>query len=168
MTPILDQPTQLKFPADWLIIEPPDGIEMIAIEPEPTGAVRASIVATTTARRLRIGASLASEIDSYLVESLDALADSLHDVELHGVWTNTDTDQPVQRVALRHCSQGQQVEMVQQHIWAGDHVIVITVTVACDVDDALVACLDECLSAPCSSPLQPFTLWEPAHDRTTS
>jgi hypothetical protein len=162
MTMTLDEPMALKYPDGWLIIDPPNGIDMIAIEPEPAGALRASIVANTTARRLRIGASLSSDIDSYLIETLDALASALDDVELHGVWINTSTDQPVQRIALRHCSQGQHAEMVQQHIWAGDHVMVITATVSCDVDDAIVACLDECLSAPCVSPLQEFTDWEPA------
>jgi hypothetical protein len=78
-----------------------------------------------------------------------------------GVWVSTGDGLPIQRLIARHRVEGVDVEMVQQHTWHADHIVVITATVSPEADDELVAMLDLCLSSAVSDSLPEFVDWQP-------
>jgi hypothetical protein len=131
------QDAEVKIPVGWITVEPPEGVSMIAVDPEPTGDVRANIVVT------------AELVDRYLNGAVEQLTVELDGFDLIEVWT-TD-EQPgypaTQRVLAHHRVNGTTAEMIQQHVWIDDVVVVVTATVPLGIDDQLTEVLHQCLDS---------------------
>jgi hypothetical protein len=143
------QDAEVKIPVGWITVEPPEGVSMIAVEPEPTGDVRANIVVTIVTRPADTETVTAELVDRYLNGAVEQLTVELDGFDLIEVWT-TD-EQPgypaTQRVLAHHRVNGTTAEMIQQHVWIDDVVVVVTATVPLGIDDQLTEVLHQCLDS---------------------
>jgi hypothetical protein len=140
---------QMAVPTGWLMIDPPDGVSLIAVDPEPMGEVRANLVVTTMARPDGLGPVTADLVDEYLNGAVERLSAELDQFELIAGWTTSPAGSrsPTQRLLGHHCVEGATVEMIQQHVWVDDVVVVVTATVPLGIDERLTEVLNECLES---------------------
>jgi hypothetical protein len=140
---------QISVPTGWMMVDPPDGVSLIAVEPEPNGDVRANLVVTMTPRPDGLGEVTPEMIDEYLNGAVERLTAELDEFDLIAGWTAAVSagEAPTQRLVGHHSVQGTTVEMIQQHIWIEDAVVVVTATVPLGIDEQMTAVLDECLES---------------------
>ena len=133
-------------PRDWMIVDPPDGVALVAADPMRRAEIRSNLVVVMTpapgpATDAAIDEHLAAvigELDEEGVELLDVVADHL------------DGDmppQPTQRIIMLRHFGDVAAEVCQQHRWIDDRIVVTTVTVpadelTADETDLLLTCLD--------------------------
>ena len=136
---------QVQVPDGWLVGEPPDGVALMAVEPVLDAEVRASLVVTVIDRPAH------DEVNRYLDTVLAGLLGELDDARLLDVWT---TDRMLakpptlgQRLVVRHRVGGVEVDMVQQHTWIADTIVVVTATTPVDAPDEQVELLSRCLES---------------------
>jgi hypothetical protein len=143
------QDAEVKIPAGWITVDPPEGVSMIAVEPEPTGDMRANIVVTMATRPTGTETVTAELVDQYLNGAVDQLSAELDEFDLIGAWTtNAEPSHPAtQRLVAHHRVNGTTVEMIQQHVWIDDVVVVVTATVPLGIDEQMTNVLHECLDS---------------------
>ena len=137
--------TEIDIPTGWLVGEPPEGVALMAVEPVLDAPVRASLVVTVVER------PAGDDVDRYLDGVLAALLGELVDAHLVDVWT---TDQPLaapptlgQRLVVGHRVGDVEVDLVQQHTWIDDTIVVVSVTTPIDTGDEQVELLCRCLES---------------------
>jgi hypothetical protein len=139
----------VKIPAGWLTIDPPEGVSMIALEPEPCGDVRANIVVTMATRPPGTETVTAEFVDQYLNGAVDRLSAELDEFDLIDAWTTeAQLSHPAtQRLVAHHRVNGTTAEMIQQHVWIDEVVVVVTATVPLGIDDQMTSVLHHCLDS---------------------
>ena len=135
----------VQVPSGWLVVEPPPGVALAAMDPTADGVVRTNLVVTMVDR------PAVNDVEAYLDAVLATLLTELNDARLVDAWTTDNRrGQPPtlgQRILVHHRVGAEMVAMVQQHTWIEDTVVVVTVTAPVDLADDLVVVLSECLES---------------------
>ena len=136
----------VDIPHDWLVVDPPDGVALVAADPMRRAGIRSNLVVVVTPAP---GPATDAAIDEHLASVIEELDDDGVDL-LDVVADHLDGDvppEPTQRIImLRHFGE-LTAEVCQQHRWIGDRILVTTVTVPSgeltpDETDVLLTCLD--------------------------
>jgi hypothetical protein len=140
-----DRTVELAVPAGWYEVTPPQGIELVVVAPfdaDQAGTeVRSNIVVTQ--RRRDVSLSVAAYVD----DVVDGLRAELSGFEAHHVGVDEIDGRPVQRVIGRHAVGVQCFEIVQQHTWLDESVVIATATVDPSISDADAAMISACLDS---------------------
>jgi hypothetical protein len=145
----------LGYPDDWVPIDPPKGTVAAVVSPEATNGFHSNLVVTLTPLP-------PPDIDQYLWEAVSALTSALTEPSIEAVWvTERDDPQPQQRLIVRHMVEGIAVELVQNHTWLDEGVVVISASMAIHPDSDLIAILDVCLLSAAADATATFVDWEP-------
>jgi hypothetical protein len=149
---MIDVDVSINTPAQWVSIEPPDGIALVSIEPGDPTTYRPNIVVALSPRPKNGRGLLPATpdvIDNYLNDVVDELSSILEDFEFGEAWLfEVPPDQgPTQRMVARYKAGHARVEIVQQHVWFDDVIVVATATVPADCSTGLAATIDRCLSS---------------------
>jgi hypothetical protein len=136
---------ELALPDGWYEVDPPAGVELVVVAPlDPDLAglrVRSNVVVTQRRRDLEL------TVADYVDGVLDSLRDELDGFEVHHVGADEIGGRPVQRVIGRHAVAAQCIEIVQQHTWFDDRVVIATATVDPSISDADAAVIGACLDS---------------------
>ena len=135
----------VQVPGGWLVVEPPPGVALAAMDPTGDGAVRTNLVVTMVDR------PAVNDVEAYLDAVLAALLTELNDARLVDAWTTDNRrGQPPtlgQRILVHHRVGAELVAVVQQHTWIDDTIVVVTVTSPIDLADDVVVVLSSCLES---------------------
>lgn len=145
MSAALLHTVELAVPDDWYDVDPPTGVELVVVAPldreHPGRRVRTNIVVTQCQRDVGLS------VDDYIAGVLFGLRESLEGFEVHDVGIDELGGRPVQRVIGRHAVAAQCIEIVQQHTWFDDRVVIATATVDPSISDADAAVVGACLDS---------------------
>lgn len=119
-------------PHGWTVLNPPAGVALVAIAPTVSGDFCSNIVVTTIER------PVSEDVDAYLEGLVESLPTDFEDAEILDVWLVHDPDPTLlaQRLVMQHRVGSSVVHMVQQHTWLDDTVVIVTLTVPADLDEA--------------------------------
>ena len=110
-----------------------------------TSPIRANLVVTMVDR------PTSNDVDAYLSDVLQRLNTELKDAELVEVWTiaqpEAASDVLQQRFIVRHTVSEVAVEMIQQHTWIDDTIVVVTATVPVDLPNDMARVVSDCLDS---------------------
>lgn len=148
----------VEIPAGWTVIDPPDGLALVAVDPGDDAddtSFRPNLVVTYQDRsdgRRDVEPDV-EHVNEYLDTLLDALETSLPEATVLGVWTaGASADAPAvlatQRVLVGYRTpDGDEVDMMQQHVWLGGEIVTATATVPADAEQAMIDTLNACLES---------------------
>lgn len=148
----------IEVPAGWTVIDPPQGIALVAVDagdPSDETSFRPNLVVTYQDRADggRGAEPAVDDVNAYLDTLLDALEATLPEATVLGVWTaGASTDAPAvlatQRVLVGYRTpDGDEIDMMQHHVWLGDEIVTVTATVPADADQTVVDTLNACLES---------------------
>jgi hypothetical protein len=142
----------IDTPKHWLSIEPPEGLTLVAIEPGDPTTYRPNLVVTASPRPRDTNGLLPiteALVDSYLNDVVSGLGSILDEFEFGDAWLlDPPTHQrATQRIIGRYAAGYAPVEIVQQHAWFDEIIVVATATVPADCSNGMAAVLGRCLSS---------------------
>jgi hypothetical protein len=130
-------------PHGWTVLNPPQGVALVAIAPTVSGDFCSNVVVTTIERPVN------DDVDMYLESLVDRLPGGFEDAEILDVWLVHDPDPTLhaQRLVMEHRVGASLVHMVQQHTWLDDTIVIVTLTVPADLAEATAQELIDCLDS---------------------
>jgi hypothetical protein len=134
----------VDFPDEWFRVPPPSGALAVVFAPDDASRFRPNIVVTTSA--LPDPVDGVDRVEAYLTRTILEMDAGLVDFEVLDLWSVDDSGSR-QRLIARHNDGDMTIEVVQQHTWGAEGVLVVTASVATDIVDALAAEIEACLDS---------------------
>ena len=133
----------VEIPKGWTLMDPPDGVALVASEPTPTRAVRANLVVNVVPQPVD------GNPVPYLENVVAALVSTLEAAEVQQVWVMGHPGDPTfsQRLLIRYRLNNTAVDLIQQHTWIDGSVIVVSATASADLPAEEAHILNRCLDS---------------------